>query len=229
VSVGPGGETIPDVPPALFTLVEDAPTQSLPPEVKPGPSGELILHSLREGQPPGWGEVVAEKFVTRNSEGTKVNGRDQMLLYSLSAWPEEDFTVAVRVRLEEMPKDRIGQIFSAWAASMDDPLRLVVEKGQVFARVEAGATFGTPGVPIETGRWHHIAAVKRGDKLALFFDGRSAGTCSVPQFTTTSARDCALGGNPHYGGNEFLAGTFADFGFWARALSAEELHQIVKE
>jgi hypothetical protein len=217
------------VPPARFTLVEDAPPQSLPPELKPGPSGELILHSLREGQRPGWGELLSEKFVTRNSEGTKVNGHDQMLLYSLPAWPEEDFTVAIRVRLDEMPENRIGQIFSAWAASMDDPLRLVVEKGHVFARVEAAATFVTPGVPIETGRWYHLAAVKRSDKLALFIDGRSVGDCSMPQFTTSTARECALGGNPHYGGNEFLAGTFADFGFWARALSADELRKIGKE
>jgi len=152
-----------------------------------------------------------------------------MLLYAVPAWPEEDFTVAIRVRLDELPKDRIGQIFSAWAAVMDDPLRLVVEKGQIFARVEAGATFGTPGLPIDTAGWHHIAAVKRGGELALFFDGRSAGTCSVPQFTITTARDCALGGNPHFGGNEFLAATFADFGLWSRALSDDELRQIAKE
>jgi len=167
--------------------------------------------------------------MSRNTEGTKVNGRDQMLAYSLPTWPEDDFTVAIRVRLDEMPKDRIGQIFCAWAASMDDPLRLVVEKGQVFARVEAGATFGTPGSPIETGRWHHIAAVKRAGKLTLFLDGRSVGDCSVPQSASTTAGDCALGGNPHFGGNEFLAATFADFGFWSRALSPAELHQFTKE
>jgi len=64
---------------------------------------------------------------------------------------------------------------------------------------------------------------------ALCFDGRSAETCSVPQFTITTARDCALGGNPHFDGNEFLAATFADFGLWSRALSTEELRQIAKE
>jgi DUF1680 family protein len=229
VSVGPGGETIPDVPPARFTLIGDAPPQSLPPELKPGPNGELILHSLREGEQPGWGEASSKKFVSRKAEGTRLNGRDQLLLYELPAWPEDDFTVAIRVRLEEIPENRIGQIFSAWASNMDDPLRLVVDKRNVFARVEAGATFATPGIPIEIGRWHHIAAAKRGDKIVLFFDGRSAGSCSVPKFTTTTARDCALGGNPHHGGNEFLAATFADFGFWARAISDDELRQIAKQ
>ncbi|HEY5910885.1 MAG TPA: beta-L-arabinofuranosidase domain-containing protein [Verrucomicrobiae bacterium] len=223
VTVARSGETTPDVPPAVFTLAQDAPMQSLPPEPNPGPNGELILHSLRGEARPNFGELLSEKFVTHNSEGTKVNGRDQMLLYSMPAWPEEDFTVAVRVRIDEVPKDRIGQIFSAWTAGMDDPLRLVVDKGRVFARVEAGAGYGTPGVPIETNHWHQIAAVKRGEWLTLFVDGHPTGDCSVPQFATTATRQCALGGNPHFNGNEFLAATFADFGFWARALSSEEL------
>jgi hypothetical protein len=68
--------------------------------------------------------------------------------------------------------------------------------------------------------------VKRGSKLTLFLDGQPAGSCAAPEFTTTSARDCALGGNPHFTGNEFLAATFAEFGLWARALSGEELLQI---
>ena len=70
--------------------------------------------------------------------------------------------MAVRVRIDSDAQGRIGQIFSAWAAGMDDPLRLVVENGKLFARIEAGGGFGTPGVPIDAGRWHHVAAVKRG-------------------------------------------------------------------
>ena len=133
--------------------------------------------------------------------------------------------MAVRVRVDQVRKGRVGQIFSAWAAGMDDPLRLVVDNGKLFARIEAGAGFGTTGVPIDTG-WHHVAAVKRGATLTLFLDGQRAGSCAAPEFTTTSARDCALGGNPHFTGNEFLPATFADFSLWARALSSEELRQI---
>jgi hypothetical protein len=159
----------------------------------------------------------------------QVNGRNQMVVYSVPAWPEEDFTVAVRVRIDQMPKGRIGQIFSAWAAGMDDPLRLVVDNGKVFARIEAGAGFGTEGAPIEPERWHHVAAVKRGSSLTLVLDGRRAGSSAAPEFTTTSAHDCALGGNPHFGGNEFLAATFAEFGLWDRALSEAELQRIAAE
>ncbi|HMC67004.1 MAG TPA: LamG-like jellyroll fold domain-containing protein, partial [Gemmataceae bacterium] len=223
VSVNANGETIPDVPPARFVLDAAAPPQVLPPELKPGPKGEVILHSLRGEERPKFGELISAKFTARSEEGTRVNGRDQMLVYSVPVWPEADFTVTLRVRVDEMPQARIGQIFSAWAAGMDDPLRLVVDHGKLFARVEAGGGYGTPGVSIEAGRWYHVAAVKRGATLSLFLDGRPAGSGTTAEFTTTAARDCALGGNPHFSGNEFLAGTFADFGLWARALTDQEV------
>jgi hypothetical protein len=76
---------------------------------------------------------------------------------------------------------------------------------------------------MEAGRWYHVAAVKRGGTLTLFLDGKPVGSCAAPEFTTTLAKDCALGGNPHFSGNEFLAARFADFSFFARALTAEEI------
>ena len=226
ITVSTNGQTVPDVPPARFTLTADAPAQVLPPISKPGPEGELVLHSLRHDERPKFGELLSSKSGAHGADGTQVKGRDQMLVYAVPAWPDEDFTVAVRVRLDEMPKGRLGQIFSAWAAAMDDPLRLVVEQGKLFARIEAGGVFGTPGVPIDAGRWHRVCAVKSGETLALFLDGRPAGSCAAPRFTTTAARDCALGGNPHFSGDESLTATFADFGFWERALSAEELQRL---
>ena len=47
ITVGPRGETAPDVLPARFTLDPEVPAQMLPPLNKAGPNGELILHSLR--------------------------------------------------------------------------------------------------------------------------------------------------------------------------------------
>jgi hypothetical protein len=227
ITVSANGETIPDLPPARFTLAADAPPQVVPAVSKPGPAGELLLHSLRNDERPKFGELLSTKRGPTSVDGTSVKGRDQMLVYAVPAWPEEDFTVAVRVRIDEMPKGGLGQIFSAWAAGMDDPLRLAVQNGKLFARIEAGGVFGTPGVPIDIGRWHRVCAVKRGETLALFLDGQPAGSCIAPRFTTTGARDCALGGNPHFSGDESLAATFSDFGFWERALSAEELQRLV--
>ncbi len=228
VTMGPGGESVPDVPPARFTLAADAPPQVLPAQSNPGPNGELILYSLRRGEQPKFGSVLSEKFAARDAAGTQVNGRDQMLMFSVGEWPEEDFTVMVRVRIDELPHGRIAQVFSAWAGPMDDPLRIVVDDGKVFARIEAGGSFGTPGVPINAGQWHHLAAVKRGATLQLFLDGKVAGSSPAPEFSVTAARDCALGGNPHYTGDEHLAATFADFGLWARAWSEPELRQAAE-
>ncbi len=223
------GETVPEVPPARFALAADAPAQVLPPEPKLGPKGEIILDALRGEKPPQWGSLRSAKGAARGPEGTRVNGRDQMLVYAVPAWPDEDFTVAVRVRIDELPQGRIGQIFSAWAAGSDDPLRLVVENGKLFARIEAGGGGGTAGVAIEPGRWHHVAAAKRGTTLTLFLEGRAAGSTAAPRFATTTARDCALGGNPHFTGDEFLGATFANFSFWGRGLSDDEVRRLAAE
>ena len=224
VTMDSGVETVPDVPAARFILDSSAPAQALPSELKPGRKGELIVDSLISDASPQFGEVKSAKYETRGAEGTEVNGRDQMLVYAVPVWPEEDFSVAVRVRLNEPSPTHPGQIFSAWAAGMDDPLRLVVEGGKLSARIESGGAFSTPGVAINTGTWQHVAAVKRGGTLTLFLNGQPAGSCAAPEFTTTQAKDCALGGNPHFNGNEFLAARFADFTFYARALTAEEVH-----
>jgi uncharacterized protein len=229
ITVGQRGETAPDVPPARFTLDPAAPVQMLPPPNEPGPNGELILHSLRGEAAPKFGILNSSKHESHDAEGTQVNGRDQMLVYSIPNWPEQDFTVAVRVRINEMPKEHPGQIFSAWTAGMDDPLRLAVENGKLFARIEAGQFFGTAGAPLSTGTWHHVAAVKSGATLKLFLDGQLAGSCAAPEFTTTATHDCALGGNPKFTGNEFLAATFADFGLWGRAFSPTDVQHLVSQ
>jgi hypothetical protein len=99
----------------------------------------------------------------------------------------------------------------------------VVDGGKLYARIEAGAGFSTPGVALEQGRWHALAAVRRDGTVRLFVDGKAVGSCAVPASLPTQAADCALGGNPHFNGNEFLAACFADFAFYARALSDAEI------
>jgi hypothetical protein len=223
VSVGPHGESQPDAPPAQFRVDRDAPAQVLSPEPRLGPNGEIIVHSLRADAAPAYGELLKVTFTARDAEGTEFNGRDQMVVYAVPTWPDEEFTVAVRVFVREHPEGRIGQIFSAWSGAMDDPLRLVVDNGKLYARIEAGSGASTPGVPLPTNHWHAVAAVKRNGTLTLYLNGRAAGTCPAPMLSNTQARDCALGGNPHYSGNEFLAARVADFRFYGRALVPDEV------
>lgn len=223
VSLRGSHETIPDVPPSRFLLDPQAPPIKLNPVPKTGPNGVLISHSLRSEAQPVFGELQPSEFKVREADGTEVNGLDQMLRYAVPIWPDEDFTVALRVRLTELHP---GQIFSAWAQSMDDPLRLTVEGGKLFARIESGAGYSTPGAALEVGRWYQVAAVKSGGQLTLLVDGHSVGSCTVPESLPTRAADCALGGNPHFAGKECLAARFADFYFFNRALTKAEIQGL---
>jgi uncharacterized protein len=194
------------------------------------PDGLLLKASLRGEARPEFGQskraTPFKSIVAREGEtpsAVELDGKSQMLTYTLEEFPEEDYTVSVRVRFAELPANHLGQIFSAWCAPSDDPLRLCVENGKLFARVEAGQAYSTSGVAVETGRWYHVAAIKAGTQLGLFVDGKRAATATVPMFIRSNARDFALGGNPHYTGNEFLAGQFSDLTVYARAVGLEEL------
>ena len=226
VALGHGGETLPDVPPARLMLDAGTPPQVLPAEPRIGTDGELIIHSLRGDDPPKFGQLLSHLPAASGSDGRELNGRDQLLRYAIGAWPEEDWTVALRVRIQEIPRNRLGQVFSAWSRNGDDPLRLVLDGGKLYARIEAGAGCSTPGVALEPGHWYAVAAVKHDGTLRLFVDGKAAGSCAVPAFLPTQATDCALGGNPHYQGNEYLAASFADFVFYARAFSEAEIQRL---
>lgn len=217
--------TVPDVPAAQFILDPDAPATIAPHESQAGPDGERILHSLRDSRPPEFGEIEPGPVSGQDRGGTTLNGQNQRILYRLDPWPEEDFTVAVRARLRELPRGRLGQVFSAWAGPMDDPLRLVVDQGRLYARVEAGSGYSTAGAPVSPGRWLEIVAIRRAGHLALYLDGQPVGTCFVPEGLPTQSAAVALGGNPRYSGSEFLSGTFADFVFLERAWSDDELRQ----
>jgi hypothetical protein len=222
-SVGPTGESLPDAPPAAFRIDPAARAQVVPAPLPAGPGGEWVVHSLRDGAGPAYGRAAPSAVAARDATGTELNGRDQLLRYELPGWPDEDYTVAVRVRIRELPAGRIGQVFSAWRQPSDDPLRLVVDAGKLYARVEGAGGASTQGVPVRPGEWRHVAAVKSGSVLTLWVDGRPAGSCTVPSTASTLASDCALGGNPHFGGDEFLAARFADFAMYNRALDPAEL------
>ena len=163
-----------------------------------------------------------------SANALRLDGENALLVYALPLEFGGDFTIAVRVRISAPPKKRLGQVFSAWAAPMDDPLRLTIEDGKLHARIEAGSAFSTPGQAVEIGRWMHVAAVKAGARLTLFIDGLPRGTVDVPLLVETAAQTCALGGNPNFSGAEFVAGDFAEFVGYNRALSAAQVAALAK-
>ncbi len=158
-------------------------------------------------------------------ESVELDG-EGMLIYKLKAFPERDFSISVwcmPLRVE----GGLGQIFSAWSRGMDDPLRICVRDGHLNAGIEAGTAFATKPVPITQGAWYHICVVKQQSQLALHVNGELIDTIVVPAEHHSSARDLALGGNPHFTGtSEHLACRVARLKLWARALSAEEIQAL---
>ncbi|MFV1967978.1 MAG: beta-L-arabinofuranosidase domain-containing protein [Pirellulaceae bacterium] len=156
----------------------------------------------------------------------ELSGKDSMIKYKVLTFPEEDYTVSVKFSMTETPSTPIGQVFSAWAGGMDDPLRLVVQEGRLYARMEAGSGYGTEGYPIEKDRWYHVVGVKQGTTLTLYVDGQVRSTSNAPPIVVSNAADFAIGGNPNFSGAEFLPARFADLRFYARALSQKEVREL---
>ncbi len=188
---------------------------------------------LRGDVKPAYGELLQAKGwkPAPGPSGTgngaiELDGKGSMIKYKLAAFPEENYTVSIWVSVTRMPGTNYGQVFSAWAAAMDDPLRLVVQGGKLYARIEAGVGYSTEGFPLKTDTWYHVVGVKQGRKLVLYVDGKAHSTANAPLTIASSAADFAIGGNPNYSGPEFLPAKLAGLKFYARALSADEVKQL---
>jgi len=228
--IRPGGEST-----AMQRFIVDA---ALPPRLEPPPDpppapgpradGVLIEAPLRGSAEPRYGRIIDSAGVEASADGAVLDGERGRIRFALRAFPSRDYAVVARVRVRAFPQGRIAQVASAWTGPMDDPLRIVVEGGKVSARIEARAAYATPPVPVEAGKWFHVAAVKTGNKLTLFVDGEARASADVPEEVDSEARSVGVGGNPNFGGNEFLAATIADFAVYARALSGEEVHRLAE-
>jgi len=230
IARGPYGVTASQPPLARFVLDPSAPATSARDEVLPGPDAVVVRASLWGDATPEYGRLErsvgfeSARGPNGDSPGAvRLNGRDQMVVYALPEELGEDYSAMVWVRVNALPRERIGQILSLWAGSMDDPLRLTVDQGRLCARIEAGQGYSTHGTPIEPGTWQHVAAVKESSRLTLYLNGTAIETIDVPGSIESQGRVCALGGNPNYSGNEFLSADFSDFQLYARALQPYEV------
>jgi len=230
---GPHGETSSAEPNACFQFDPGKPPKVDEREVQTGPNGLLVKAHLHGEPKPEFGKLTrATGFVPApGPDGSPngavaLNGKDQMLIYALPEDFGDDYSVTLWFRLTALPEKHLGQLFSAWAVGLDDPLRLTIDGGKLFARIEAQQAYSTKGVPIETGAWHHLAAVKSGPRLTLYLDGEPRESVAVPGLINTAARSCALGGNPNYVGNEFLAADFAGFVMFLKALQDTEVKEL---
>jgi hypothetical protein len=201
-----------------------------------GPRGLLAASPLDGNGAPSFGVRGAESGIApaadrfgRDGGAVAFSGSGCAITYKLASFPERDCTFAAWVCPRGLPTERVQQVFSAWCAGMDDPLRVVFQGTKVWARIEAQQGYGTEGVPIENGAWIHVAAVKRGPRLELYVNGELRGGADVPEYIFSQAQDFAVGANPHYGGNECLVGSVDSFAFHGEALSAAEIASMCRE
>lgn len=201
-AIGPNGKTESVAPASRFVFKPDAPFKE------------------RTGMIPKKIAIAADAVETDGTKAAK---------FAVEEFPAEEFTVAMRVNVASIPSGRLAQVFSAWHAPNDDPLRLVIDNGKLYARIENPALgSSTPGVAIATNEWMNIAAVKDGGRLRLHVNGELRGEAGAPASLNTNSREIALGGNPRYTGNEFLQARFEDFRFLDRALKPEEIKAHIK-
>jgi hypothetical protein len=227
--------TTESLPPAKRFRIDPA----LPPlaaeelsEYGEGPGGVVVAAALAGDPKPSYGKLLrsqgsgpAAGIDGKPGGAIRLDGQTGMLVYALRAFPSADYTVSLWFSYDRK-EERLGQVLSAWDHVVDDPLRLCIAGGKLFARVEAGTSYSTEGVAIDPGRWYHLAAVKSGPQIVLYLDGKPAGRLAVPAEVHSAARDFALGGNPHFTGvSEHLACRVAKLGMYVRALSAEEVAQ----
>jgi hypothetical protein len=230
VAVNANGSTESLPPPARFTVDPQLPPVSGSSSRVPDENALLISASLAGQSEPEVGELRSALNVHAvpdqpNAPGAalETDGAQGRLVFGIEEFPDEDYSVSVWVSIKQLPEGRLGQVCSAWTAPMDDPLRICIENGKVFARIEAGQSYGTPGTPIEVNHWYYVAAVKAGTGLTLYLDGEPRAHATVPLFVSSRSHEIALGANPRYAGNEFLAARFAGFSLYGRALTVAEI------
>jgi hypothetical protein len=73
--------------------------------------------------------------------------------------------------------------------------------------------------------WHHVAAVRHGDRLRLYVDGKQVGQShqfNPADFDLTSEAPLRIG----FGQNDYLNGRLADVRIFSRALGEDEVGRL---
>jgi hypothetical protein len=190
------------IDPSLTPLQDDMLT-----EYGENADGVVVQAALQGNADPSYGTLgsAAGWKSAPGPDGTadqavELNGTDGMLVYQLRAFPQSEYTVALRFSAQRVAGP-LGQVLSAWCRNVDDPLRICVLEGKLYVRIEAGGGYSTTGVPIQQDTWYDVCIVKRSSDLTLFVDGKPVETIRVPAAIASAAQDFALGGNPHFTGN----------------------------
>ncbi len=155
------------------------------------------------------------------------DGKTSELRYRIPFFPDEDYSFSAWICPEGLPAKGLQQVFSAWCKGGDDPLRVTLEGGNIFARIEnPKGGCSTRGTPVRNGEWVHVAAVKDRGKLTLYVNGAPVESVVTHQYIRSESSAIGIGFNPLFAGGEHFAGKVDDFAFYARALSAEDIVEM---
>jgi DUF1680 family protein len=159
----------------------------------------------------------------RSNAAVHFNGRSSKVSFTIPEFPQDAYSVSAWIRVEAFSKKMYQQVFSAWTAGMDDPLRISVMGDGLCARIERQQVSSTPAVKLELDAWMHVAAVKDGETLKLYINGQCRATSAAPKRVLSASCLVALGANPSFPGDEYFQGCIDEFRFYARALTEKEL------
>jgi hypothetical protein len=160
-----------------------------------------------------------------NPQGAVAFSGKGQVRYRTPGFPGDNYALSVWFN-PSVPQAHMAQVFSAWSKGGDDPLRIVIDNGKVYARIEGNAGANSKGVPVEVGKWTHVAAVKAGGSLKFFVNGALVDTTGAPGIVPTLSKDVSIGSNPHHSGDEHFTGAIDDLALYARPLSDDEVKAL---
>ncbi|MHB1460468.1 MAG: beta-L-arabinofuranosidase domain-containing protein [Armatimonadota bacterium] len=210
---------------------------SLDASMKPDEEGAVARAAMHGDAKVELGALVQAVAIapTPNHAGVEnaaigFNGGSSKIQIKPTVMPLRDYTASLWVKpLYADPKNTDGRmIISAWRLPMDDPMRLVMIGNQIMGAIENGANYMTPGIPVVHGKWIHVTLVKKGAELAVYVDGKKKQKVACPEELISYADDLAIGANPHFAIGQNSWCEVSDFVLYARALSDDEIKQLVK-
>jgi hypothetical protein len=103
-------------PPARFVIDPSLPASPAPALAAIGPDGVLVQAALRGSAKPQFGQLAQEPPIQpaegptgSANQAVALDGKSQKLVYQIDEFPEEDYTMAVWVRINESPSNRIDR------------------------------------------------------------------------------------------------------------------------
>ncbi len=144
-----------------------------------------------------------------------------------------DFTLEAWFRTTDAGRNILMGNFAAGRAGAlnlelhtDNRVRVFLAPADQGQTVDLNVAADSLDIDTRDGRWHHLAAVRRGDSVLLYLDGREVGK------RPDTAGAFELPGDVFYIGRDTRTGTTVFSGdldhvrLWRRALSAEEISSV---